>query len=316
LSALSDRLDSKFLTAYWLPAFVAVCGGFGILAIVVGFERMAAWVNDLDSVEQSIGAVVLLLQITMWALVLRALTQPIAEFFAGSAMPKALAQWSMRGQRRAKAAAEHLLDADPVDPLNTSLARPAALRLDQLFPQDDADMQPTLFGNVLATAGEHPRLAFSMDGAFWWPRLSPLLPSSFQEMLGGTQAPLMALLNLSVVFSALGLLGVAVLGLGDRQWPMAIAFLAGGAVLSRLCYRAAVSQAVTFASVLRVAFDLYRYEILKQMDLDAPGDVAAERALWQRLTREYLDLPETIATTSTQIDAAAATAKRKNATST
>jgi hypothetical protein len=40
-SALSARIDSKLLTGYWLPAFVAV---------LVGPSRMEAWVYDLDSV--------------------------------------------------------------------------------------------------------------------------------------------------------------------------------------------------------------------------------------------------------------------------
>jgi hypothetical protein len=290
LSALADRVDAKFLTAYWLPAFVATLGGIIVLALFVGSDQMDAWVDGLDAVEQSIAAVIVLLQITMFAFVLRAMTQPIAEFFAGTAMPKRFADWSTRGQRRAKRAAERLLGAN--EPAASLHRRPAGQRLDQFFPQNDADLQPTLVGNILARAAEHPRLTYAMEGSLWWPRLSPLLPAYFQDTLGGTQAPFMALLNLSVVFSGLGVLGLVVLGFAGGQWPLAIAFLTGGAVISRLCYRAAVSQAVTFANMLQVAFDLYRFEVLKQMDQDVPGDLEAERALWQRLTLQLLDLPQ------------------------
>lgn len=291
LSALSDRVDSKFLTAFWLPAFVATLGGFIVLAILVGSDQMDAWISNLDSVEQSIGAIIILLQITMFAFVLRAMTQPIAEFFAGAAMPGQLAEWSRRGQRRSRNAASRVLGVtdEATAPASTRLA---AQRLDQLFPDDDADLQPTLIGNILARAAEHPRLSYAMEGILWWPRLSPLLPSYFQDMLGGAQAPLMALLNLSIVFSGLGVLSLIVLGIVGGQWPLAIAVLIGGAIVSRLCYQAAVSQAVTFASMLQVAFDLYRYEILKQMEVDVPGDIEAERALWKRLTMQLLDLPQ------------------------
>jgi hypothetical protein len=298
ISALSDRLDAKFLAAYWLPAFVAVCGSFGILAVFVGPHQMDAWVNDLDSVEQGIGTVIVLLSITMLAFALRALTKPIVATFAGSDLPRAVAEWSTKGQRRARNTAAQVLGADASYPETVSSGRPAQQRLAQLFPQDDADLQPTLLGNVLATATEHPRLAYAMEGALWWPRLSPLLPSSFQAMLGGAQAPMMALLNLSVVFAALAVLGVAVLGLADGQWPVAVAFLIGGLVLSRLCYRAAVSQAVEVGSMLRVAFDLYRYEILRQMALDDPADLTAERVLWQQLTSQLLGLGEPTLTAS------------------
>jgi hypothetical protein len=301
LSSLSDRVDAKFLTAYWLPAFVAVFGGLAIVIVFAGPDQVDFWVNNLDSVQQTIGAVVLLLTITMWAFVLRALTQPIVEFFAGAAMPRALAGWSLRGQRRARQAAERVLGVEPPDARNTTHLQPATMRFGQLFPQDEADMQPTLFGNVLAAAGEHPRFAYAMEGALWWPRLSPLLPSYFQDTLGGAQAPLMALLNLSVVFSAIGVLGVATLGPVGGNWLAAFVFLIGGALVSHLCYRAAVSQAVAFATLLRVAFDLYRHEILKQMDEDVPSDLAAERALWERLTPLLLDIPDP-ASSSNDVD--------------
>src|SRR5262245_46917418 len=102
LGALSGRLDSKFLTAYWLPAFVALLGGLGILALAVGAEQMDAWVYGLDAVEQTIGTLILLLLMTMLAFVLRALSRPIVELFAGVALPRTVAKWSARGQLRVR----------------------------------------------------------------------------------------------------------------------------------------------------------------------------------------------------------------------
>jgi hypothetical protein len=292
ISALSSRLDSKFLTAYWLPAFVAVLGGIGILGAMVGFPRVDAWLSARDSVAQSLSALVVLLLITMLAFVLRALTRPIVEIFGGTALPRGVAAWSTRGQLRVKTDSARLLGAASTRPESLAATRQATLWLTQVFPQDDADMMPTLFGNILATAAEHPRRAYGMVGALWWPRLSPLLPSSFQELLGGAQAPMMGLLNLSVVFFALALVGAATLGLAGGQWAVAIAVLVGGVLLSRLCYRAAVSQAEDLGSMLRVAFDLYRSAILKQMGVEHPSDLAAERALWQQLTDQVLVLPD------------------------
>ena len=292
LSALSGRLDSKFLTAYWLPAFVAVLGGLGILAVLVGPEQMDAWVYELDSVEQTIGALILLLLMTMLAFVLRALSRPITVFFAGDALPLSLAEWSTRGQFRVRNKLAHRLGVSVARPESVSSARQSAQWLARSFPLDDTEMQPTLFGNVLAAASEHPWLAYAMAGGVWWPRLSPLLPPEFQDILAGAQAPMMGLLNLSVVFTALALIGAAVLGLVGANWLVAFVILVGGLLLAWLCYMAGVSQAAELGTNLRVAFDLYRYDILSQLGQERPADLAEERALWQRLTDQMFLLPE------------------------
>lgn len=290
LGALTDHVDSKFLTAYWLPAFVATLGGLGLLAALMGQERIDDWVYGLDSVEQSLAVLILLLAMTMLAFVLRALTRPIVEIFTGELLPRAVAGWSTRGQLAIKHTTEQVLGVSPDGPPVSATASQASLTLNRAFPRDDAATKPTRFGNVLAAAADHPWLAYAMNGTLWWPRLTPLLPSCFQNMLGGALAPMMALLNLSVVFFALALAAVAVLGLVGTQWIAAGAVLVVGSLLSWLCYRAAVSQAMELSSMLRVAFDLYRQDILRQWNLEIPGDVTAERALWLKLTNDLLGL--------------------------
>ena len=289
LGALSGRLDSKFLTAYWLPAFVAVLGGFGILAVLVGAEQMDVWVHNLDSVEQSLAVVLIALAITMGAFFLCALSRPIAEVFAGVALPGGVAAWSTRGQLKLKNSTTQKLGAEPdrLAPTPTTLQTPWLTRA---YPIDDDETKPTRFGNVLATAVEHPRLAYTMEGFLWWPRLTPLLPAAFQELLGGAQAPVMALLNLCIIIAALGLGGAAILGLAGHVTGAVVVFVSG-LLGSRFCYLAAVSQAKELGILLRVGFDLYRHDILRQMDLEIPKELEEERVLWRRLTAEMLDLP-------------------------
>jgi hypothetical protein len=78
-------------------------------------------------------------------------------------------------------------------------------RGERLYPHDPADTAPAAFGNVLATAAEYPRLVYGMESYHWWPRLLPLLPVEFQEMLRSMETPMRAMLNLSLV--ALSLAG-------------------------------------------------------------------------------------------------------------
>lgn len=285
IGSLGDRVDSKFLTAYWLPAFVFVFGGFCALGAAVGSERLQAWVRDFDSVEQTLGALVIVLLISMVAFILRALTRPITEVFAGVALPRFIAASFTRGQARARQRATLLVrNADSQNGISANAQ--AAAWLQSRFPAGD-DLRPTLFGNMVASVSEHPLAAYSMVGPLWWPRLSPLLPGSFQDMLAGAQAPMMGLLNLSVVFAALAPVGVLA-GVLTAQWVLALLWGVGALVLSRWAYRAAVSQAAEVGSMVRVAFDLFRFEILEQLDKPHPDDVASERLLWTSLTRELL----------------------------
>ena len=304
IGALSGRLDAKFLTAFWLPAFVAVLGGCCILAAGVGLQHVDAWISGLDAVEQSLATLLILLAITMLAFVFRALTRPIAAVFAGDALPRVVADWSTRGQLRTKRKAAQLLNVATAAADAASAAGQAEVRFSQVFPRDDGDARPTRFGNILASAAEHPRIAYAMAGTLWWPRLAPLVPAHFEEALSGAQAPMMGLLNLSVVFVALGLLGGATLVLAGSLGVAAVTLI-GGWVLSWLCYRAAASQATEVGSQLRVAFDLYRTDLLTQLGQEPPTDLPAERALWQRLTAELLGLPESTPSVSSDDDAAA-----------
>jgi hypothetical protein len=292
LSAVGNRIDSKFLTAFWLPAFVAVFGAFGIFAIIEGPSVVESWIYNLESVEQTIAVLFIILSISMIAFVLRALSRPIAEMFAGIALPRAVAEWSRQGQLRVKRKAMETFGR-PSDPSVVAYGEdPTAKWINRVYPLADAETKPTLFGNVLAAAVEHPRLAYTMEGILWWPRLSPLAPGAFQDMLGGAQAPTMGLLNLSVIFTGLALGGGITLAIAGGHWTAAAVVVVGGLALARLCYRAAVSQASELASLLRVGFDLYRHDILRQLDIEIPTDIDAERALWRRLTVEMIGIDQ------------------------
>ena len=109
------------------------------------------------------------------------------------------------------------------------------------------------------------------------------------------------MLNLSLVFAYLAFLAVVVLGLVGSQALTALLVLVVGIVLSQLCYRAAVAQATELARNIWVAFDLYRFSILEQLQEKEPADLDEERALWQRLAERLheLDAPMPPATSAT-----------------
>ena len=293
LGSIGDRLDAKFITAYFFPAFVAVLGSIWILVTAVGGERVVERVEELDSVEQGIAVAVILLVTLMLAHLLSALARPIATFYAGRAFPGPVREWSIRGQRKAR--------------VRNRTSSIQAGREDRLYPRDPADTQPTAFGNVLAATVDYPHLVYAMEAFHWWPRLMPLLPPEFQSLLRSMETPMRGMLNLSLVFSYLAILGVVVLGL-SHELP-ALLFLVVGLVLSQLCYRAAVTQATDLARNIWVAFDLYRFSILEQLREEEPADLDAERALWQRLSERLHELDEPMPAATKSADGATGSAK-------
>ena len=304
LSSLSDRLDSSFLTACWLPAFVGVLGNIALFTILVGRDAAAAWVYNLDAFEETIVAVIILVVITMVGLLLRALSSVTVGFFVGELLPRRVAAWATRGQQRAWSRAQNVGNAT-----NTSsahLLRDQVRRLvEQRYPQDETALRPTRLGNMLAAAAEYPWIVYTMDGLLWWPHLWPSLPSSVSDGLDGAQSRLLSLLNLSIVFGTVACEAVVVLGLVGQQWPAALTVAAGGGVLAWLGYHAALSQALEVTSQTRAAFNLYRHAILTQMGLTIPDTMAAERALWQFLTKELLGQPPAAAPAGDSTETAA-----------
>jgi hypothetical protein len=290
LSSLSERLDSNFLISSWLPAFVAVLANVGLLSMLAGPDTVTAWMYSLDAFEETIVAVILLVIVTVVALLLRALSFIIVAFFAGEAMPRVVAEWSSRGQQRSRARARARLGDNANGTAASSLREQVRRLTEQRFPQDETALRPTRLGNVLATAAEYPWIIYAMDGLLWLPHLLPSLPSYVSDALDGAQARLLGLLNLSLICALLAVEGVLVLGVVAGRPTAAIGWVIVGVAMAWFCYHAAVNQATELVSQTRVAINLYRYEILKQMGRPIPDTPAAERALWHTLTEELLGL--------------------------
>ena len=290
LSSLSERLDGNFLTASLLPAFFAVVANLGLFIMLVGRDAVEAWLYNLSSFQEAIVVVIVLVVIMMVGVLLRALSFVIVGFFVGELLPRSVAAWSTRGQQRAQRRAQRLRGDDASSSSARLLREHVRHLVVQRYPEDETALRPTRLGNTLAAGVEYPWTIYAMDGLLWWSHLTPVLPTYVSEPLEGAQSRLLGLLNLSLVFGLIACEAVVVLGLVGQQWTAALIVTVCGGVLSWLGYHAAVSQALEVTSQIRVAFNLYRQEILKQMGLPIPKIMTEERALWQTLTQDLLGL--------------------------
>jgi hypothetical protein len=284
LGALSNRLDSSFLIGFWLPACVAVFGAVGIWTLGFGWDALATSLDGVDTITRVFLILAVLLAITLLACILRALARPLVAAFAGDLLPHGLRSWMCRQQVKKHRALQRRVEQGNVDNGDWKPLRNMARQV----PHDEEAFQATRIGNLMEVAREHPRFAYAMDGLVWWPRLAPVAPAEFQSSLNGVQSPMMALLNLSVVFAGLALTAILAGLLAHVPWSWVFGLTVVGLLLANLCYRAAVSQAMELSTLLCVGFDLYRHEVLRRMDIAVPDSLEAERALWQSLTSEVL----------------------------
>jgi hypothetical protein len=68
--------------------------------------------------------------------------------------------------------------------------------------------------------------------------------------------------------------------LAVHKWVAAPVVLLAGVGLARVAYLNAAESALSYGELLKTAFDLYRWEVLKALHLDPPSDLESERKLW------------------------------------
>lgn len=266
LDKLNVFFDRRFMIAYWSPVFIGLGLFAGLVVVLMGPSVALGWWVGRSGTEQVLLGVGTLLLITVLAYVLEAFTIPVVRLYEGYWPKGALTNWACMQQkaRRAKST-----DADAY----------------HNFPLDSDLVKPTRLGNVLTAAEEYPHQLYRLDAVLWWPRLVALLPETFRTLVDTALTPMLALLNFNLMLTLFALGGAIAVFLTNRLWWLFILVFFGGLVLARLCYLAAVSQSVDYGASVRVAFDLYRYDIFKQMHIPLPDNLFKERLLWELLNK-------------------------------
>lgn len=285
LTQLSGLFDRRFILAYFSPVFIVLALlGLGGAAAQLGPSQAAIFWAELNPVMQIVLGLAALIAITVLAYVLQALTTPLVRLYEGF-WPEWLAQ---RAKRKHLAAWEQLSQESFS---MSGLHQPGNYRRFYFnYPRDEDFVRATRLGNTLAAAEDYPHQVYRLDSVLWWPRLTPLLPEDFRGQIDAALTPMLALINLSFLFAAAAILGglgvlISDLFFADQPIWLFVLVFAGGLLLAWFCYQGAVSQAAGYGNLIRVAFDLYRHEILKQMRIDVPDNLMDEGELWTALNQ-------------------------------
>lgn len=279
----------RFLTPALLPALLivsyvsALCLGLAE-GETVSTSALEHRVSRLSG-PQSAGLIVLMvgasLFLTHYAPVLTRLAE--GDRWSGRA-----ARW-LRARKRYYRERErrrllHLHVTAAHDPEVLVEARRLAASLSERYPMNDAMLRPTALGNALAASHERVEQAYGLDVPLAWPRLYQVLGRRVRTEADTRRG----LLDMYVSFCVYGMVAAAA---SVVAWPRGnvaamLAWLAPLVVVG-LSYPSAVRAAVAYASTLRVAFDLHRFDLYDALHLPTPSDQSEERIVNRALSAQW-----------------------------
>jgi hypothetical protein len=244
-STVGGTIDRRQLLAVWMPllAFVASIGAIVVVGLGVG--RAEAWWSGLNAETRALTITLLVLFTILAGQLIMARRTSLLRLYEGY-WP--LVRW-----------------------LNSRIDRP-----ERPYPV------PTRLGRMLRDAKEHPMRRYRIDAVTAWPRLYPVLPQRFAEAFDVATTNIEGAVVLSFLAAVSAVLGAVVGGLLLPWWG-AIVCVGTALLVSSLAYRAAIRAAHPYGQLIRAAFDVYRFELLKAMGLTLPDSYARERAQWTQL---------------------------------
>ena len=159
------------------------------------------------------------------------------------------------------------------------------------FPDNKDDILSTRLGNIYRAFEEYPFVRYGMDGIFFWPRLSKVIPIDYATKIEAMNTAVAFLVNSS--FISLLISGEVTIALGQiKAWLEPRAFIVPICLgLSCLFYYAATSTALTYGQYVRTCYDLFRLDLLAALRIEAPDNPDDEKELWRRV-HEFLVLGE------------------------
>jgi hypothetical protein len=153
------------------------------------------------------------------------------------------------------------------------------------LPVETEHVMPTRLGNILKNAELYSYQRYQVDAVLMWPRLYPILPKDYANLLGDAKASLDLMLVISTLSILFAVIAGAYLLIIGGPWGLFLACFLGGLALSALAYQSAVQAAIPYAQLIKSAFDLYRGDLLEKMGYEHPKSLEDEIQFWDNLCK-------------------------------
>ncbi len=309
LSSISGQFSKALILGTFLPVTVFVI----LLQVFVVPLLPSDW--PLLAPLEALGAQWQLLVLTLFAIVLSGLlynlNTPIIRFYEGYPWRHSwLGKWKTERYQQQFTAAQ--ARANGMRTLLRTLTdkhehyqdilrewNQIQRHLNAMFPGKRDLVLPTRLGNVIRSQEHYSDLQYSIDAITLWPRLIASIPKDYIAALDDAKVALDFMLNSSLLSAILALAALSAglfyppaLPVWDTTWALWLPWLFSWiafALLSYLFYLGAISRASAWGALVKSAFDLYRWDLLKQLGYtQPPATPQEERKLWQNISRQMI----------------------------
>jgi hypothetical protein len=157
------------------------------------------------------------------------------------------------------------------------------------FPGEESAILPTRLGNSIAAFEEYPQRRYGIDAIELWSHLLPILSDKqYSIFVEREKATLDFMLNMALLTSILAFEGIIsrLCGYQISMW-LVLAFAAAAFFF----YRGAIDSALGWGGTVKVAFDLYRYDLANQLALRSVWSFPREKDQWRNLS-DFLQDPD------------------------
>jgi len=186
------------------------------------------------------------------------------------------------------------------------------------FPLREDGILSTGFGNILRAAEAYTADRYGIDAVRLWPRLIHVIPDSYYEKVEQSNNGLAFLINCSVLSLLFGFLCGLASGYQYLVWQLALqhktevlyfipinrlpyiyhqriyiysAIFVVTLICSFVFYKSSFPLVMQYGNMIRSSFDLFRFQLLKQLNLKLPEDLSQEYDLWSKVS-EFIAIGE------------------------
>ena len=279
LKEVTGVLDRRFFMTVFFPSLIF----WGLLIVLIVstqgdiLQTAEKW-NEQESFLKTLQIIGFIAWVMFFANIVSNQLPAILRFYEGYWNFPLGRYFQAIGKKRHQKYLQQLteeLDKDPRCYEEIYLAYP--------LPTQSEQVMPTRLGNILKNAELYPKDRYRIDAVLIWPRLYYLLPERFIQTFAEARGALDFMLVISSLSGAFALISAGYL-LYVRG-PMQLFFICipGGLFIAWLAYKGAIDGALIYAQQIKVAFDLYRNDLLKQMNMPLPATPAEEKERWNEV---------------------------------
>lgn len=245
------------------------------------FSALARW-NNQGNYAKSLEIVAFLVWIYLFSNVVSSALTPLLRFYEGYwrfPWAKYFIKLGKTWHQKKLGSLEAALSSD----------QQAYNQIYQLYPlpSDMDEVMPTMLGNILKNAELYPRDRYQIDSVLVWPRLYRLFPADFVEDIVAVRGALDFMLVIGSLGGAFAVLSGGYLLVMRSPWWLFLLCFWGGLAVAMLAYRSSLSNAQLVGTQIKIAFDLYREELLTQMRIPLPTTQQEEKEIWKQLCKFF-----------------------------